>query len=454
MLPAARRVGVHAAVNGFPAFMFAHQLMIRFLLSVAARIRRSGPITLLAITLAGVIGTFVGCISLHDIEIWKPRQPEAAPPEVIVDRQIRVRLFDLPPQKKTALSISSPFSIIDGKAGRTISDEHAPLENAEVGGAKRDVITVGNESFATNDLLITPKRDAAIVLNRNTYRGLLRIIRGPEGLKFINIVDVEAYLRGVLRGELPGYFHPEAFAAQCVAARTYVLWQKENGTRGRNWDVVDDEGSQMYIGVRGEDPIAVEAVERTRGEVCFSNDNGEERLFCTYYSSACGGLSQHVNNVKARDPSPRPLWGNVKCDDCSPAPFYRWPTVKISRGELTRRLIARYPSLKKLGTISELRPKALTSDGRIIRIELVGSGGGKDTLIGEDFRLAVGAKSLKSTNFKISTQGEMFVFSDGRGFGHGMGLCQYGMEAKARGGMSHREILQIYYPGSVIKKIY
>src|SRR5262249_27656604 len=152
-------------------------------------------------------------------------------------------------QKKTIVSISSPFSIVDGKAGKTISGEHAALESVEIGCAKKDAISIGAESFSTNDILITPKRDATIVLNCNTYRGLLRIMRTSDGLTFINVVDVEAYLRGVLRGELPGYFHPEAFAAQCVAARTYVLWQKENGTRGRNWDVVDDEGSQMYIGV-------------------------------------------------------------------------------------------------------------------------------------------------------------------------------------------------------------
>jgi stage II sporulation protein D len=222
----------------------------------------------------------------------------------------------------------------------------------------------------------------------------------------------------------------------------------------RTFDVTDDESSQVYDGVQAEESGAVAAVEATGGEVCVWGGGGTEAMFCTYYSSCCGGLSQHVNNVKPRDPDVPPLAGGVACDDCRSARHYRWGPVTISKAEATKRLLARYPTLSKLGLITDVRPKELTKDGRIIRIELIGSGGQKETLMGEDFRLSLGGRIVKSTKCTIVAQGGNFIFKDGRGFGHGMGLCQYGMETKARRGMDHRQILTTYYPGATLKKIY
>lgn len=120
-------------------------------------------------------------------------------------------------------------------------------------------------------------------------------------------MDIESYLRGVLRGELPRYFHIESFKAQCVAARTYALYTKRFKPAGPTFDVYDDEGSQVYSGVSVEDATSSRAVDETRGEVCSYDNNGKQDIFCTYYSSCCGGLSQHVNNVKPRDPNVPPL---------------------------------------------------------------------------------------------------------------------------------------------------
>ena len=315
-------------------------------------------------------------------------------------------------------------------------------------------IDLGGEHLASNDVVITPERDAAIVLDQQTYRGALRIQRVGEGLLFDNHLDVESYLRGVLRGELPRDFHPESFKTQAVAARTYVLYQKQNGPRERSFDVYDHEGSQMYIGVRGEDRIAVEAVEKTCGEVCTWNDGRGDHIFCTFYSSACGGRSQPVTHFKPNMTAVSPLAGNVPCSDCYLAKFYRWDPVEISKAELTKRLVAKYPTLSRLGTLVEIEPKARTPDGRIIRMLLIGATGQNDTLLGEDFRLSVGGRVLKSTNFEIEARAQSFVFKNGKGFGHGVGLCQYGMETKARRGKDYRQILEVYYPRSDIKKLY
>ena len=424
------------------------------ILALARWLRRRGPIVSLALALATITLFFVGCLSFSESMGWRPLRPEEAPPETIVERQIRVRLLDRKARSTVQLAITSPFKITETKSGRELAGPQEKMSRGEVRAIPGTGIQMGARTLACSDILIHPARDASIVLEDKTYRGLLRIQRTNEGLVFTNHVDIEAYLRGVLRGELPRSFHPEAFRAQAVAARTYALYMRGQTPATRSFDVTDDESSQVYEGVQAEESGAVAAVEATSGEVCLWGSGGTEAMFCTYYSSSCGGMSQHVNNVKPRDPDVPPLAGGVACDDCRSARHYRWGPVTISKVEATKRLLARYPSFSKLGMLTAVRAKELTKDGRIIRLEVIGSGGQKETLMGEDFRLSMGGRIVKSTRCTIVSQGGNLIFKDGRGFGHGMGLCQYGMETKARRGIDHRQILATYYPGAVIKKIY
>lgn len=421
---------------------------------LAAWLRRVGPGLSLAVALVCAPLVFFGCFDLTEgTRFGRSAAPEPATP-VVPDRQVRVRLLGKAPRPSAELAVLSAYQIVDPANSAVIFPDNAPLAAAPVRPSGAGGLQLGSRIIPRGDILIQPERDAAIVVNGQTYRGELRIRRSGAGLLLINQLDVEAYLRGVLRGELPHSFHKESFCALAVAARTYVLYQKSHAPADRMYDVGDDEGSQMYLGVKGEDPAATSAVADTAGEILVYRDGDREQPFCTYYSSACGGLSQPVSNVKPADPLVPPLAGNVPCNDCSNARFYRWEPVKLSKAEVTRRLVARFPRMKSLGTIMELRPKATTKDGRIVRIDVIGSGGQSETLRGEDFRLALGGRIIKSTNFKIETQKDQFIFKDGKGFGHGMGLCQYGMDAKAKRGMNYRGILSIYYPRSTLKKAY
>lgn len=416
-------------------------------------VRRFGPARSLAVLLGTLTLALVGCYALTERSPWRRTPGSDHPPEIKVGRVVRVRLLGsrkVPPK----IEVTCPFRITDSADNHLLRSPTVALPACTVRPAADGGLDLGDTHLTQGDVLLTPERDACIVVNGKTYRGLLRIHRTRNGIALTNHVDVESYLRGVLRGELPKNFHPESFKAQCVAARTYVLYQMRLTPADRSFDVYDNEGSQMYIGLIGEGRKAVRAVEETRGQICVQDDHGTDRIFCTYYSSACGGLSQHVNNIKPNDPNVRPLAGNVACNDCYLARFYRWAPLKISKSELTKRIVARYPSISRLGTIVGLKPKELTVDGRIIRIHLDGSTGQNETLIGEDFRLSVGGRSLKSTNFVIETKSDHFVFRNGKGFGHGVGLCQNGMETKARRGMSYQRILSFYYPTSKIKTLY
>jgi len=397
--------------------------------------------------------TLLGCYALTERGAWRRPSGSDQPPQVRVGRMVRVRLLG-GPRPTAKLQITCPYEVRAAANNRLLRAKGVALPASVVRTARDGGIDLGDTHLTQRDILLVPQRDACVVVNGKTYRGLLRIMRTDRGLAFTNQVDVESYLRGVLRGELPKNFHPESFMAQCVAARTYVLYQMRITPRDKTFDVYDNEGSQMYLGVRGEDPKADAAVQQTRGQVCVWNDRGTDRLFCTYYSSACGGMSQRVTNVKPNDPDVPPLRGGVVCNDCYLSKFYRWGPVRIAKKELTKRIVARYPSTVSLGTIVGLRPKELTPDGRIVRIQLDGSTGRNETLIGEDFRLSVGGHVLKSTNFVIETEADAFVFRNGKGFGHGVGLCQNGMETKARRGMDYKRILAFYYPTSKVKTLY
>ncbi|MFH1419509.1 MAG: SpoIID/LytB domain-containing protein [Planctomycetota bacterium] len=416
---------------------------------------RAGPMPKLAMAFGFLTLLLIGCLHLTETGPWQPApaKPILTPPSV--DRLVRVRLSTEGKREADILSVTTCFRITDAVTGSVLVDRHTAVRRAAVrcshaaGG-----IDFRGEHLPGSDVLLTPEYDASIILNGKTYRGELRIQRRENQLIFVNQVDIESYLCGVLRGELHRYFHREAFMTQAIAARTYVLYNMQRTPSNRIWDVLNNESSQMYIGVSGEDRIAVDAVKETGGQVCVWDDGGVDRLFCTYYSSTCGGVTQRVSQFRPNEPGVPPLCGNVLCRDCYLAPHYRWGPVSVSRAEVTKRVLARYPSLRRLGTIEAIKPKDRGADGRITHVELVGADGSIGTLVAEDFRLAVGGRTIKSTCFDLEIDGDDFVFKNGKGYGHGVGLCQHGMEAKARRGWNHERILATYYPGAKIKTAY
>lgn len=404
---------------------------------------------------AGVVALsgFIGCLTQ---EIGHEPSPGLTPPMAGTapdDRDVRVRLCGLSGTESLRLRVTTPYVIQDRLSREILDDRSSSLPECTVKAAVNAPrgILIGDRAVACSDIRIAPTYDASLIVNGRAYRGSLDLRRSGNRLIVTNVVDVEGYLRGVLAGELPLSFHPEAFSALAVAARTYVLYQKQTYGRNRDFDVLPDERSQMYLGVAGEKAVAVNAVERTRGEVCFAPSGAGNRLFCTYYSSCCGGMSQPVRNMKPGDPAVLPLSGGVACDDCEDSRHFRWPELRLSRTEVTKRLVARYPTLQRLGTIDRIETLSSTPDGRFIKVRLIGSGGGSETLVGEDFRLAVGGRTLKSTCCRISEDAKGFVFSEGRGYGHGVGLCQYGANGMAKKGAGYREILRRYYPGSIVR---
>ena len=209
-----------------------------------------------------------------------------------------------------------------------------------------------------------------------------------------------------------------------------------------------------------------DAVNKTYGQVLVCKDSaGTEDIFPTYYSSVCGGYTENSRNVFGD--SFDTLAGGVACSYCKavakPGTYY-WPMAQFDKAYVTERLHKRYPKLKQLGNITNITAEkqsdyegASGKYSRLTQVKLLGSNGKSDFLRGEDFRLSVdpSGRKIRSAIFQIvNLSDDKWTFSSGRGFGHGVGMCQCGAQGMARAGKTSEEILGFYYRGSKTVRIY
>jgi stage II sporulation protein D len=265
----------------------------------------------------------------------------------------------------------------------------------------------------------------------------VEIRAGPGGIDAIEVVPLEAYAAGVVAGEMPPGFPEEAQRAQAVAARTYALARKiEAQARGRAWDVGAGVLSQVYAGA---DPgaSARSAAEATAGEVLVRGNVPVE----AYFHSSCGGRTERGADALGRDLD---YLAPVACGFCQGAPRLRWK-VTVPGEELGR-------SAGLGGAATGASVVRRTGTGRAARVE-IRAGSRRATLAAADLRQRLGWSRLPSLAFEVRPDGSTFVF-EGRGAGHGAGLCQWGAAGMAREGRPHVEILLHYYPGTEIRRMY
>lgn len=311
-----------------------------------------------------------------------------------------------------------------------------------------------------------PGGEGPLAVNGAPYRGGLRLVPvSAEAFDVVNDLDVESYLQGVLAKELFADWHPEAYRAQAVIARTYALYEMKTGPQGRHFDLHADERSQVYGGVKAETDKANTAVAATRGVVATWGPTGQEKIFKAYFSSCCGGVSASQGDAFKEATIP-PLDAKYNGATCSISSRYNWGPLTLSKADLTQRFRAwgaksgnPVASIKNIANIEIATTNAF---GRPRRFAITDSTGQQYMLSSEETRWAINTPgpgapqgaTVYSGFFRTVDLGDSIQIVEGHGFGHGVGACQWCMQARALAGEGFEQIVLKSYPQSKVLLAY
>lgn len=295
------------------------------------------------------------------------------------------------------------------------------------------------EGRDVGDALLLRADDAAatVEIDGARYRGAVRLLAEGDRLRVVNVLDLESYLRGVVPAEMQAVWPLAALRAQAVAARTYTLAALDPGS---DWDVCATDECQVYRGVAAEHPRADRAVADTAGLVLTYGGAFAQ----TYYHADSGGVIASSAEV----------WGRslpylvTRSDVDAPSPHRSW-SVDLDPAIAGREFAARQGDV---GDLVSLRPLAYSASGRVVEMEIVGDRG-RSVLRGAELRSQLRAWGLKSTRFRVLSGSPGLLRIRGEGWGHGVGMSQYGARTLAALGWDYARILAFYYPATRLQRL-
>jgi stage II sporulation protein D len=303
-----------------------------------------------------------------------------------------------------------------------------------------------------------------IDFEEKSYRGSMVIANNlKNGLFLINMLDVEEYLRGVIPMELGkrGMEDLEALKAQAVAARTYT-YKRIDERKTFLFDLYNSVNDQVYGGSSVEYREADLAIKMTLDLILTLNDS----LIYTYYHSTCGGMTASIESVWP-EKLPRSYLVAVSDTDpsgtayCSMSTYFTWK--ERWQSNRFKGIVSKFLEdncINKTGQVNlkDLNLRIIDRDksGRIKTL-LVEGVEWKRTVIGDKARYVLRRDApaftiLRSSNFIIDSFTPKEILISGKGYGHGVGMCQMGAIGRARAGKSFDEILLAYYSGVQLSK--
>lgn len=296
-----------------------------------------------------------------------------------------------------------------------------------------------------NSYAYSSSGEGVIVLNNKKYRGNLILKLSPSGMAVINELPLEQYLYGVVPSEMPSSWGVEALKAQAVVARTYAVAKIEGGAySGYGFDILATQQSQVYGGINSEVQRVRDIVDSTKGEIITYRGNAVDAVF----HSSSGGYTENSEDI----------WVNsldylktVKDSYDYNEDHYNWQ-VSYTQDELVR-LISGFKC------IIDLKIKEFTDSGaRIKKLVVVGLDN-QDKQIEKEISNADNVRmvfSLKSALFSMDIEKDengliTKVLFKGSGYGHGLGMSQYGALGMAEAGYTYKEILDYYYNNTTLQ---
>ncbi len=320
------------------------------------------------------------------------------------------------------------------------------------------ILNINDQNFdGQKFVLVSAESDEIIKVNGKRFRGKIQISSSGSSIEIINIIGLEDYVKGVLAKEMPvgkNGENFEALKALAVCVRTYAIQKMKDGKL--YFDIYPDTRDQVYGGLDAEKPISNLAVEETKNLI-LKFDGTVTKVF---YHSTCGGYTESSANVFTKEQIPYLV--SIKDGDepnCKISPRFEW--TETYKKEL---IISRLKNASLLENVNyRLTNISISSrfdSGRIneMEIEVVSESGENKIIIikGNEIRsilrTADGKSILWSTMFDVELNSNSVILS-GNGFGHGVGLCQWGAISLSRKGWDFNSILEFYYRGTSTGKI-
>lgn len=282
------------------------------------------------------------------------------------------------------------------------------------------------------------KISTGFIHNKSENEPVVRVLKGDNTVENIKLED---YLIGVVSSEVPASFEKEAIKAQTVAARTYAL-KKIQSSKDSQYDVTDDTSTQVY---QSDDQLRMkwkdkydeyiskikECIEETKGEYLTYNN---EVIYAFFFSTS-NGKTEDNKNVFGQD-LPYLKIVDSSFDENETTGFYSTKTYTLS--DFYQKLGLEYSD--NLTITNE----EYTESGRVKNITINGT-----TFSGRNFQSKL---SLRSNDFNIEKNDTSIKITT-KGFGHGVGMSQYGANALAKQNKTYEEILKYYYQGTDLKKL-
>lgn len=352
----------------------------------------------------------------------------------------KIRILVMRDKPEIQISCTAPFEAFDDQGKSVVRD-------TQLSGATIKPVTRGIQWWAkvvpTKFILVQSKMGSIRLGRVGIFRDTILIYKNSNGkIDVVNQVELDDYLKGVLPFEANPQWAYESLKAQAVVSRTFAFFKMLERQK-EIYDVSSGMYSQVYAGKHIENEKTNQAIEDTQGQILIY----DSKIFLAFYHSTCGGATTAAELVWRVKPLV-PL-GGVECRFCSNSPHYRWQAT-VTRQEIQSKL-ARHGM--PLHDVQSLQLEKIDKTGRAHMIQIKSKWWQKN-LDADAFRGWIDPAKLKSNLItKITTNDAGDYVFKGRGWGHGVGLCQYGMKYLGELGYSYREILSYYYPGSQVLSV-
>ncbi|MEH2420393.1 MAG: SpoIID/LytB domain-containing protein [Nostoc sp.] len=325
---------------------------------------------------------------------------------------------------------SSTTGVVKDSTGRTLGQlpaMSAYYAQAVPGGVALD-------KWQSGLFWIEPTGKGFVYIGDRWYRGRTLVVPTEKGLTAVNWVDDQEYLYSVLGGEMDASWPQEALKAQAIAARTYALYEREKQRNNPIYDLGNTPDHwQIYKGVISESPATYAAVDSTLGQVL----TYKNQIILSVFHACSGGHTENVEDVwGSNEPYLRAVEDydqNIR--ECN------WVKT-FSPTEIS----AKFP---EVGNVLDMIPETYSPFRSVKVLKIVGNKGTK-VLQGEEVRTAL---KLKSTRFSVTKGANGSFVLQGLGFGHALGMSQWGAYNLARQGVNHLQILGHYYQGVALTPI-